>query len=342
MKKTSKLLIIAVAFALALTMIPGVGTFAFADVADDPATEIASVDLTVEKLLCGTKIGNGEIPQPQVPELSSRFSAQAIDRVPASDEQLPAITVSGDALYFVSGSGWLVPDPEGYQGYSMMETPTIAKGGEKYYFYAFVVAGKLVETSDGTTWEDAVFADDATVNVTGGKVVWKEFYEQEVWLDAPAVDEQMKVVEEAADEEIAAEEGVAFKDVAEEGVAFEDVAEKEAEDVVYEPEKAHTKNYYGVEMVIEVTAEHVPGETVVENKVEPTATTDGHYDNVVYCTECDAEISRETVTVPKTGGDDNTNTGVPKTGDDAKLFSWIMILALAVAASLRIKAKSRD
>ncbi|MBQ1825179.1 MAG: hypothetical protein II113_00990 [Firmicutes bacterium] len=337
MKKRSKLLIIAVAFALALTMIPMSGLAAYAD---DSSTEVSSVDLTVEKLLCGTKIGNGEIPQPQVPELSSRFSAQAIDRVPASDEQLPAITVSGDALYFVASSGWLVPDPEGDQGYSMMEKPTIAKGGEKYYFYAFVVAGKLVETSDGTTWEHAVFADDATVNVTGGKVVWKEFFGQEVRPDAPAVDEpavdeQMKVVEEAADEELAAEEGV----------AFEDVAEEEAEDVVNEPEKAHTKNYYGVEMVIEVTAEHVPGETVVENRVEPTATTDGHYDEVIYCEKCKEELSRVTIPIPHTEQGDNTNNnnnGVPKTADETGLFTWMLILALAAAACIRIKAGSRE
>jgi len=332
MKKRSKLLIIAVAFALALTMIPMSGLAAYAD---DSPTEVSSVDLTVEKLLCGTKIGNGEIPQPQVPELSSRFSAQAIDRVPASDEQLPAITVSGDALYFVSSSGWLVPDPEGYQGYSMMEKPTIVKGGEKYYFYAFVVAGKLVETSDGITWEDAVFADDATVNVTGGKVVWKKFYEQEVWLDAPAVDEQMKVVEEAADEELAAEEGV----------AFEDVAEEEAEDVVNEPEKAHTKSYYGVEMVIEVTAEHVPGETVIMNRVEPTATADGHYDEVIYCEKCQEELSRVTIPIPHTEPGDNTNNnnnGVPKTADETGLFTWMLILALAAAACIRIKAGSRE
>ena len=332
MKKRSKLLIIAVAFALALTMIPMSGLAAYAD---DSSTEVSSVDLTVEKLLCGTKIGNADIPQPQVPELSSRFSAQAIDRVPESDEQLPAITVSGDALYFVSSSGWLVPDPEGDQGYSMMEEPTIAKGGEKYYFYAFVVAGKLVETSDGITWENAVFADDATVNVTGGKVVWKEFYGQEVRLDAPAVDEQMKVVEEAADEELAAEEGV----------AFEDVAEEEAEDVVNEPEKAHTKNYYGVAMVIEVTAEHVPGETVVENRVEPTATADGHYDEVIYCDKCKEELSRVTIPIPHTEPGDNTNNnnnGVPKTADETGLFTWILILALAAAACIKIKVGSRE
>ena len=43
--------------------------------------------------------------------------------------------------------------------------------------------------------------------------------------------------------------------------------------------------------------EHVAGEVVVENNKAPTCTKEGSYDNVVYCTECDAELSRETVKV---------------------------------------------
>ncbi len=46
---------------------------------------------------------------------------------------------------------------------------------------------------------------------------------------------------------------------------------------------------------------HTEGEVVVENEVAATCTEDGSYDNVVYCTVCDAEVSRETVTVPATG-----------------------------------------
>lgn len=40
-------------------------------------------------------------------------------------------------------------------------------------------------------------------------------------------------------------------------------------------------------------AGHTAGEAVVENKVEATCTAAGSYDNVVYCTACDAELSRE-------------------------------------------------
>ena len=46
---------------------------------------------------------------------------------------------------------------------------------------------------------------------------------------------------------------------------------------------------------------HTAGEAVEENRVEPTCTEDGSYDSVVYCTVCESEISRETVTIGATG-----------------------------------------
>ncbi|MCD8119222.1 MAG: carbohydrate-binding domain-containing protein, partial [Lachnospiraceae bacterium] len=46
---------------------------------------------------------------------------------------------------------------------------------------------------------------------------------------------------------------------------------------------------------------HTSGEAVKENEVAATCTTDGSYESVVYCTECGAELSRETITVPATG-----------------------------------------
>ena len=42
-------------------------------------------------------------------------------------------------------------------------------------------------------------------------------------------------------------------------------------------------------------APHTEGEAVEENRVESTCTVKGHYDSVVYCSECKAELSRETV-----------------------------------------------
>ena len=41
---------------------------------------------------------------------------------------------------------------------------------------------------------------------------------------------------------------------------------------------------------------HVPAEAVVENTVAPDCVTDGSHDEVVYCSVCDGELSRETVT----------------------------------------------
>ena len=46
---------------------------------------------------------------------------------------------------------------------------------------------------------------------------------------------------------------------------------------------------------------HTEGEVVVENNVAPDCENAGSYDNVVYCTVCDAELSRETVTVDALG-----------------------------------------
>ncbi|MDY4254418.1 MAG: InlB B-repeat-containing protein, partial [Oscillospiraceae bacterium] len=42
--------------------------------------------------------------------------------------------------------------------------------------------------------------------------------------------------------------------------------------------------------------EHTPGNTVIENKVDATCTVNGSYDEVVYCTVCNTELSRETKT----------------------------------------------
>ncbi len=46
---------------------------------------------------------------------------------------------------------------------------------------------------------------------------------------------------------------------------------------------------------------HTEGETVIENEIAPTCTENGSYDEVVYCSVCGEELSRETMTVPATG-----------------------------------------
>ena len=46
---------------------------------------------------------------------------------------------------------------------------------------------------------------------------------------------------------------------------------------------------------------HTKAEAVKENEVAPTCTEAGSYDEVVYCSVCEAELSRKTVTVKATG-----------------------------------------
>ena len=71
---------------------------------------------------------------------------------------------------------------------------------------------------------------------------------------------------------------------------------------------------------------HAAGEMVVENEVQATCTTDGGYDNVVYCTICEEEMSRTHVTVPATGHDwefvDFTWTGSDETGYTAAAANY--------------------
>ena len=46
---------------------------------------------------------------------------------------------------------------------------------------------------------------------------------------------------------------------------------------------------------------HTAGEAVIENKVDADCINDGSYDKVVYCTVCNEELSRETITVDAFG-----------------------------------------
>ncbi len=49
---------------------------------------------------------------------------------------------------------------------------------------------------------------------------------------------------------------------------------------------------------------HKPAEAVVENRVEPTCTVAGHYDSIIYCSVCKAELSRETISITAPGHDE--------------------------------------
>ena len=56
------------------------------------------------------------------------------------------------------------------------------------------------------------------------------------------------------------------------------------------------------------TDSHTPGTAVKEKETAPSCTEDGSYENVVFCTVCSTELSRDTVIVPATGH--NWNNGV--------------------------------
>ena len=54
----------------------------------------------------------------------------------------------------------------------------------------------------------------------------------------------------------------------------------------------------GAESTEVLPAAHTAGEAVKENEVPATVTTEGSYESVVYCSVCNAEMSRETVATP--------------------------------------------
>ena len=58
---------------------------------------------------------------------------------------------------------------------------------------------------------------------------------------------------------------------------------------------------------------HTPGEAVRENEVPASCTVDGSYDEVVYCTACQEEISRETKTIKAPGHELSLVAEVPAT-----------------------------
>lgn len=66
-----------------------------------------------------------------------------------------------------------------------------------------------------------------------------------------------------------------------------------------------------------VAVEHTPGETVTENVVKPSCTEAGSHDDVVYCTACKEELSRETVTDPALGHDWGSWEVVTKATEEA-------------------------
>ena len=56
--------------------------------------------------------------------------------------------------------------------------------------------------------------------------------------------------------------------------------------------------YHGVRTSVPVVINHTPGKIVIENKIPATFTSEGSYDEVIYCTACGEVLSRTTKTIP--------------------------------------------
>ena len=73
--------------------------------------------------------------------------------------------------------------------------------------------------------------------------------------------------------------------------------------------------------------DHAPAAAVKENVVKATCEKAGKYDSVVYCSVCEKELSRETVTVKATGHKDKNNDGkcdtCKKIIDEAKYNAYL-------------------
>lgn len=81
---------------------------------------------------------------------------------------------------------------------------------------------------------------------------------------------------------------------------------------------------------------HEPGAPVQENRVEPTATKDGYYDEVVYCKICGEELSRKRVIIPAKGETPPPDNEAALTGDPSSVAFWIFLLALSFMATVLV------
>ncbi|MBQ6583031.1 MAG: hypothetical protein IJH77_04295 [Mogibacterium sp.] len=69
----------------------------------------------------------------------------------------------------------------------------------------------------------------------------------------------------------------------------------------YEQECAVCHTGYGEQTTIALEPKHHPGSAVVENRIAGTCTEGGRHDEVIYCKDCGAELSRRTVSDPSYG-----------------------------------------
>ncbi len=91
-------------------------------------------------------------------------------------------------------------------------------------------------------------------------------------------------------------------------------------------------------------AGHTPGAEVEENRVEATCTDSGSYDVVVYCTACEAEISRETKTIDAAGhtpGEEVEENRVEATCTDSGSYD-VVVYCTVCEAEISRETKTID
>ena len=83
-------------------------------------------------------------------------------------------------------------------------------------------------------------------------------------------------------------------------------------------ERTYTATFTNTAFAQQTTTEEIPatghkvGTAVEENRVESTCTQEGHYDEVIYCTVCNKEMSRETKTIKAKGHTYSTEWTIDK------------------------------
>ncbi len=95
----------------------------------------------------------------------------------------------------------------------------------------------------------------------------------------------------------------------------------------YEPVVPYENVTFIIPSTVSESKQHIPSDKIIENNVNATCTTDGSYDEVVYCTECDEELSRNTVVVPSLGhteADPVKENEIPASGSEKASYDKVV------------------